>query len=203
MDIKLVIFDLDGVIVDACEWHRRALNYALYEVSNTKIEDNEHTEVFNGIPTRKKLSILVSQGRVEPRDIEKIYNIKQEKTMSMIESQAVERPEKIDLINSLKSSGIIVACFTNSIKKTANLMLKKTGVYDLFDLILTNQDVKNPKPNPEGYNYVMDYFNCGHSETVIIEDSPKGVEAATASKAKVIIVKNPDEVDSRLLEDIL
>ena len=58
MSIKLVIFDLDGVLVDACEWHRAALNEALYEVCNYKISMDDHHSVFNGIPTKVKLQKL-------------------------------------------------------------------------------------------------------------------------------------------------
>ena len=49
---KLIIFDLDGVLVDACEWHRVALNKALKEVSNYEISLQDHYSTFNGIPTR-------------------------------------------------------------------------------------------------------------------------------------------------------
>ena len=203
MDTKLVIFDLDGVLVDACDWHRDALNLALSEISKTQIGFEEHYSTFNGIPTKKKLEILIEQGRVEDRDKQKIFDVKQTKTIDIIKNTAKFRYEKVELINRLKSEGLKVACFTNSIRETAVLMLEKTGVLELFDLILTNQDVDIPKPNPEGYIKTMKFFNCGPENTVIIEDSPKGVEAAKASKAKVVIVKNPDSVNVDLIKEIL
>ena len=52
--IKLVIFDLDGVLVDACEWHRAALNKALLEICDYEISQEDHYSVFNGIPTKVK-----------------------------------------------------------------------------------------------------------------------------------------------------
>jgi len=200
---KLVIFDLDGVLVDACEWHREALNEALQEVSNTSINHEEHISTFNGIPTRKKLSILVDQKRVRTEDIEKIYTLKQDKTIEIIKEKAVKRKEKIELIDSLKKEGMTVACFTNSIRETAHLMLQKTGIFDLFEIVVTNQDVTSPKPDPEGYISVMKHFDKEPGETVIVEDSPKGVQAAKSSGAKVVIVKNPDEVNLDLVERIL
>jgi beta-phosphoglucomutase len=203
MDTKLIIFDLDGVLVDACDWHRNALNSALIEVSNTEIRHEEHYSTFNGIPTKKKLEILVSQGRVKTADKDKIFNLKQKKTIEIISSLACIREEKIKLINALKNKNLNVSCFTNSIRETADLMLKKTGIFDLFDKILTNQDVSFPKPSPEGYIKTMEYFNCKPEETVIIEDSPKGIQAAKDSGAKVVIVKNPTEVNLDLLEKIL
>jgi beta-phosphoglucomutase len=200
---KLVIFDLDGVLVDACDWHRDALNEALLEVSNTSIEEKEHVSTFNGIPTRKKLEILIDQKRVKESDLERIYDLKQEKTIQIIQQKAQKRKEKIELITELKRRGFVVACFTNSIRETANLMLSKTGVLDLFELVVTNQDVSNPKPDPEGYVKVMKHFRASKEETCIIEDSPKGIEAAEQSGAQVIVVKNPDDVNLSLIERIL
>ena len=67
-DAKLVIFDLDGVLVDACEWHKDALNNALERVCNYKITEKDHKEVFNGIPTRIKLNILSERGIVDTKE---------------------------------------------------------------------------------------------------------------------------------------
>ena len=77
-------------------------------------------------------------------------------------------------------------------------MLKKTGVLDMFDYVLTNQDVVKPKPDPEGYIFLMNHFQADPEDTYIIEDSPKGLAAAHASGANVIQVKNPDEVNIEL-----
>lgn len=203
MDIKLVIFDLDGVLVDACEWHKDALNEALLEVAGFKIEDEEHESTFNGIPTRKKLDILTNQKRLKPENHHMVYNIKQKKTVEVIEKFALPRREKVDLINYIKSRNIPVACFTNSISETATLMLDKTGVLNSLDFLLTNEDVGEPKPSPEGYIKTMENFNVKPSNTLIVEDSQKGVQAARDAGANVMVVKNPDYVNIDLLEKYL
>jgi beta-phosphoglucomutase len=200
--IKMVIFDLDGVLVDACEWHKEALNSALEEVCNYKISEEDHTTTFNGIPTRVKLSILTEMGVLSHSMHKKVFDVKQEKTIDIINKQAKIRQEKIDMILSLKKMGIYVCCFTNSIKKTANLMLEKTGVVNLFDDILTNEDVHKPKPNPEGYNFLVKKYKLKPEEVMIVEDSPKGLEAAYASGCKVIKVGGPDETTKQLFVNI-
>ena len=119
-NIKLIIFDLDGVLVDACEWHRLALNQALKEVCNYEISLEDHYNTFNGIPTRKKLKTL-SEMKILPLDKhDLIYEKKQHLTLEMIKKHANIRNEKISLINNLKQKGIKVACYTNSISKTAD-----------------------------------------------------------------------------------
>jgi len=202
-NLKLVIFDLDGVLVDACEWHRAALNEALKEVCNYEISDKDHVLTFNGIPTRTKLDIL-SNMNIVPRDChEEIYKLKQEKTIEAIREKSKNRPEKVKLINELKERSITVCCFTNSIRETADLMLETSGIKDLFDMIVTNQDVKNPKPDPEGYLKILSHFKIHPDEAVIIEDSPKGIEAAILSGCHVVGVKNADDVSLELFSEIL
>lgn len=197
--IKLVIFDMDGVLVDACDWHKEALNQSLIQISGFTISDEEHYTKYNGLPTKVKLKKLSDLGFLLENDIEKIENLKQDKTIDIINKKAHLRREKIELLEYLKKNNYFVACYTNSIRNTAELMLKKTGILDLFDLIITNQDVKIPKPDPEGYNKIINFFNVMPKDTIIIEDSPKGIEAATQTGSTVCVVKNPDEVTLELL----
>ena len=201
--IKLIIFDLDGVLVDACEWHRQALNKALQEVCDYEISLEDHYETFNGIPTKIKLEILENMGIVLKKQYQKIYDLKQKYTIDMIRTKARPRIEKIKMIKKLKNDGYFVACYTNSIRQTAELMLEKTGIIDLFDKIITNQDVSKSKPNPEGYISLMRDFNVKAENTLIIEDSPKGFAAARASKAKVVRVDNPNAVDIDLFRGLI
>ena len=201
--MRLFIFDLDGVLVDACEWHKISLNKALKEICDYEISDEDHEKVFNGIPTKVKLKILNDLGYVKQEDYEKISNLKQVYTIETIEQNAHKRQEKIDLLKLLKNNNKIICCYTNSIKKTAHLMLEKTGIKEYFDLIITNEDVNNPKPSPEGYLKCMEKYGIDNSLTVIVEDSEKGIEAAKMSGANVVIVKNQDEVNTELLEEYI
>jgi len=192
--MKLVIFDMDGVLVDACEWHRIALNEALREVTGYQITIEDHYNEYNGIPTKVKLKKLVEKGFIQIEDVEEVEREKQRKTIELIEETALLREEKVELMKHLKNSGIKVACYTNSIRLTAELMLKKTGILEYIDVLITNQDVTNPKPHPEGYLLCMEKMQVKPSECLIVEDSPKGIDAAIASGARVFIVHTPESV---------
>tara|TARA_Y100000296_G_C5032852_1_gene185747 strand:+ start:44 stop:646 length:603 start_codon:yes stop_codon:yes gene_type:complete len=195
----MFIFDLDGVLVDACDWHKDALNEALKQVCGYQISQEEHIKTFNGLPTKTKLQIL-SENNILHRDKHiDVYNIKQQKTIDIINRKAHHQQEKIDLINFLKEKDFIVCCFTNSIRQTAELMLTKTGILDLFDSLVTNQDVKNPKPSPEGYIHLMEKFKVEKNMCYIVEDSPKGLKAAEASGANVIKVKNSQDLNLKFI----
>ncbi len=65
--IKAILYDLDGVLVDATEWHYESLNEALKETSGFEISRLEHIQTVNGLPTIKKLEILHEQNRVKKR----------------------------------------------------------------------------------------------------------------------------------------
>ncbi len=199
--IKLVIFDLDGVLVDACEWHRLALNEALKDIGGYEISLEDHHREFNGIPTKIKLQKLVDRGIITSDQVAAIYELKQEKTVEVIKQQAQTRQEKIDMLKWLRQKSIRVACCTNSIRMTTTLMLEKTGIMELFDMITTNQDVEKPKPDPEGYLKTLRSFGAAPHEVLIIEDSPKGMEAAIASGCNVLRVDNPDSVNIKLIRE--
>ena len=158
MKISLVIFDLDGVLVDAYEWHRSALNEALKEVCNYEISLEDHYETFNGLPTRVKLRKLTDLGVLPSDKHDEVYAKKQELTVSTIEKHAKIRPEKISLMHYLRDKGLYIACYTNSIYETATLMLDKTGVLEYMDCLVTNQDVEKTKPHPEGYDFLVRKF---------------------------------------------
>lgn len=200
MKYDLVIFDMDGVLVDACEWHRVALNKALKHVSGYEISLDDHITEYNGIPTKVKLQKLVSKNIIKQVDVQKIEDLKQDFTIDIIQSTAQLRQEKVDLFKYLKTKNIKSACYTNSIRKTAELMLQKTGILSMLDLLVTNQDVKNPKPDPEGYNLIVDFFKFDKNRVIIVEDSPKGLEAAYASGCNVLKVRDQDEVTADLIK---
>lgn len=201
--LKLVIFDLDGVLVDACEWHRVALNEALQEICQYEISLEDHYNTFNGIPTKVKLNTLSELGVLSEAQHTAVYECKQAKTIEIINREAPLRQEKIDLLIWLRDAGLPIACFTNSIRETAMLMLQKTGIIEYFDYILTNEDVSLAKPHPEGYLHVLEYFNVSPQSTLIVEDSPKGLEAAYASGCKVLKVGNPDDVTVASLKEFI
>jgi HAD superfamily hydrolase (TIGR01509 family) len=204
MSVELVIFDLDGVLVDACEWHRVALNEALKEVCNYEISLEDHYNKYNGLPTKVKLAALTEINILSEDEHIDVYDLKQEKTKEIIESNAKIRQEKIDLLEWLvQDKNLKVACFTNSIRETAYMMLDKTGILNYFDMVLTNQDVEKPKPDPEGYIKTLKELDISNKNTIIVEDSPKGLQAAKESGCHVISVKNADEVTIELFKEVL
>ena len=120
----------------------------------------------------------------------------------MIKNLTIDH-EKVRLLNYLKEQGFKIACVTNSVRSTTEMMLKKTGQFDFFDCIITNQDIKNPKPNSEGYVHAMVTIQCLPKNTWIVEDSEKGITAAKNTGANIIIVNNATEVTTENISKYL
>ena len=190
--IKSILYDLDGVLVDATEWHYESLNMALMEIAGFTINRQEHIETFNGIPTEKKLEILYAQGRLPKNLFSKVWQRKQEKTIEVIEKFASVDQTKIRLHKG--TMNYKKCCVTNSIRKTALLMLEKTGQLEFMDFVISNEDVESPKPSPAGYKKAIELLGLDPKECLIVEDSPKGIEAARRSNSNVYEVSGYHEV---------
>jgi len=98
------------------------------------------------------------------------------------------------LFNELRERGYQLACASNSIRRSVLVMLSKIGLIEYMDLILSNEDVKNSKPHPEMYWKAMSMMGVLPEETLIVEDSPHGLLAASRSRASVLRVDNPHDL---------
>ncbi len=200
--IKAVLFDLDGVLVNMPDGHYEALNKAL-SLFGARIEREEHDNHFNGLPTRKKLELLEREKRLPPGLSEFINSIKQKYTKEIIPKYCTPDYSKIIMLEHLKSRDLKLACCSNSIKETLNLMLQSANIFDFFDLIMGNDEVVNPKPHPEIYLRAFEELRVKPLECIIVEDAPHGIAAAKASGARVIEVRGVEDVNFSLFEGII
>lgn len=201
--IKAVLADLDGTLYEAVSIHSMAFNHALQTVCGFKLSESEHWATFNGLPTKRKTAILLEQGRIQPYHLDDINESKQLHTIKLINQVKKTDGEKVEMLQFLKRLGIKVACVTNSISLTANLMLSNSGQLPYLDLVISNEDVKLPKPSPEGYLTGQKYFGLAPEECVVIEDSPVGKLAGYQSGSQVLEVKNAAEVNYQLINRYL
>lgn len=200
--IKAVLFDLDGVLVDATEWHYEALNKALGLFGYT-IDRQRHLGFYNGLPTRVKLRHLTEEFEMPEALHDFIYEMKQQYTIDTIYKFCRPDFQKQLMFKHLKKKGIKIGVCSNSISETLEMMLKKSDLFNDCDIIISNQDVKKSKPDPEMYLRGMEALGVAPDETIIVEDSPHGIEAAEASGAHVCVVKGVHDVHLSLLEDYM
>ena len=155
MKIKSVIFDMDGVLIDAKDWHYDALNKAL-ELFGFSISRYDHLTTYDGLPTKKKLEMLSLESEL-PTELHAFINeMKQKYTMEMVYTQC--RPKFIHeyALSVLKSRGYSLAVASNSVRETVNIMMEKSSLKKYLDEIVSASDVINPKPHPEIYQVTME-----------------------------------------------
>ncbi len=200
---KLFIFDLDGVLVDSKENHFVSLNEALKEISPKHvISEIDHKTIFEGLPTKEKLSIL-TKSKGLPEDLhQKIFDLKQKKSTEFFKNLKNDL-ELIEIFKYIKDKDIKIAVASNCIKDTVKVCLESLGLLDLVDLYLSNEDVSNPKPNPEIYIKCMKSFECDPKDVVIFEDSYVGKTAAIRSKASLVSVDNRSTMTKSFIENYL
>lgn len=187
--IKAILFDMDGVIVDAKEWHYESLNKSL-KLFGYEIGRLEHLEKYDGLPTKIKLKML-SEKKGLPDSLSSLINkVKQIYTSKLMNGRC--RPMFIHQLAlfTLKKEGYKIAVCSNSIRKTVEVMLSKTKLIDYVDFFISNEDVENPKPHPEMYIKASKRFNLHPKECLVIEDNIRGIKSATSSGCELMVVDN-------------
>lgn len=191
--IRAVFFDMDGVLIDAKEWHYEALNKAL-ALFGMPIDRQAHLSTFDGLPTRRKLAML-GQTQGLPVGLHKLLNdLKQEYTMELIYGGCKPTFHHQFALSRLKTEGYSIAVCSNSVRATLETMMKLAALDIYIDLLVSNEDVSAPKPDPEMYNAAISKLKHKPDECLILEDNEHGLQAAQASGAHVLAVNSVADV---------
>jgi HAD superfamily hydrolase (TIGR01509 family) len=194
MKIKAVIFDMDGVLIDAKEWHYEALNQAL-ALFGYHIDHFEHLTLYDGLSTRQKL-VRLTREKGLPEYLHLFINeMKQQYTMTLIHNLCRPRFCHEYALSRLKAEGYRLAVASNSIQLTVDTMMQKADLLKYLEFTLSNERVTNPKPNPEIYHTAINRLGLLAEECLIIEDNENGIKAATASGAYLLAVNTVEDVN--------
>ena len=196
---KLIIFDLDGVLIDSRELHYDALNDALKKVGEQYvISREEHLSQYDGLNTTKKLKMLTEQKGLPVSFYDQVWQDKQKATLSLIRGFKKEYG-LYSMFLKIKERGYKIAVASNSIRDTVKTSLISIGLIDEVDYYVSNEDVSRTKPYPEMYWKCMTALNTLPKNTIIVEDSHIGRQGALDSGAHLLAVENSKEVNSELM----
>ena len=198
--IKAVIFDMDGVLVEAKDWHYEALNKAL-RLFGYEITREEHLTSYDGLPTKAKLKMLTEEKGL-PAELHSFINeMKQQYTVSMIFQYCRPNFRHEYALSCLQHEGYKLAVCSNSIRMTIDLMMQKCALQKYLDFTLSNQDVIKSKPDPEIYEKAISRLGLSPQECLIVEDNQNGIKAALASGAHLLKVDTVDDVNYDNIRD--
>ena len=192
-EIKAIIFDMDGVLIEAKDWHFEALNRAL-GLFGMEISRYDHLVTYDGLPTKKKLEML-SMERGLPKGLHTfINNMKQLYTMEIVHAKCKPVFYHRYAISRLKNEGYKIVVCSNSIRNTIEVMLDKAKLLDFLDFFLSNQDVTQSKPHPEMYINAIERLGLSPKECLVLEDNENGIKAALGSGAHLLKIDSVHDV---------
>jgi len=189
---KLVIWDLDGVLIDSKEYHYNAFNTAL--PIDYKITREEHVSIYDGLPTRAKLELLTKNKGLPVGLYDNIWEAKQEATQKIFNDRVKRDVNLIYYFDQLSKCGYKIAVASNSIRNTVKIILLRLGIMEYVDYFVSNEDVSRNKPYPEMYWKCMIAVGALPGDTVILEDSHIGRQGAMDSKAHLIPIENREDL---------
>lgn len=193
MTIEAVVFDMDGVLIDAKDWHYEALNKALahfgYEISRA-----DHLTTFDGLPTRRKLEML-SRERGLPRGLHGFLNeLKQQYTVEQVHLHCKPLFVHEYALSNLKARGYRLGLASNSIRSTVELMTRKSALAQYFDVMLSAEDVSRAKPDPEIYQRAAELLGVAPGNCLVVEDNHNGIKAAEDAGCRLLVVNSVHDV---------
>ncbi len=184
---------MDGVLIDAKDWHYEALNRALKHFGFT-ISRESHLSTFDGLPTRAKLQML-TKARGLPAPLHEFLNcLKQSYTLEITQQQCKPSFNHQFALSRLKAEGYKIAVCSNSVRRSVETMMELSALNPYLDLMISNEDVSKGKPDPEMYVKAMSTLGVKPEECLILEDNDHGIQAAIASGGHLLKVGVPDDV---------
>jgi HAD superfamily hydrolase (TIGR01509 family) len=191
--IKAVIFDMDGVLIDAKDWHYDALNKALNHFG-FNISRYDHLVTFDGLPTRRKLEMLTREQGLPAKLHGFLNELKQIYTMEIVHARCKPRFQHEYALSHLKAARYKLAVASNSVRRSVEVMMSKSGLTPYLDAIVSNEDVAKGKPDPEIYLKTLSMLGVSGNETLVVEDNEHGIAAGKAAGAHLMIVQDVNDV---------
>ena len=183
--IRVIGWDLDGVLVKAVGLHYRSFTTAVRLISGVEISEEEHDDIYNGLPTRRKLQFLIEEGKITQAQAQEIYLLKQSLTEKYAPEEIKPDPKKIAMVNHF-GQRYTMACVSNCIRSSCEMLLRLAGLRHQMAVVVSNEDVDNSKPSPDPYYKMMSRLGVLPSECIAVEDNRNGILAAKAAGLAVL-----------------
>ncbi len=189
---ELLIFDLDGVLVDTSSAHARAFSDLWQRVGI-------QGPAYHAIAGRKTEDVVresTSARKPSPEEMQQWVRFKQAQARAYLADQSIVYEDTIPSLEVLSNQRYRMALGTAASGETARWILKRLGLEHFFSVIVTAEDLQRGKPSPEIYLKVMSIADVAPDRTLIIEDSLSGLQSAVASQACVASVRSGIEIKS-------
>ncbi|HUW20269.1 MAG TPA: HAD family phosphatase [Sedimentisphaerales bacterium] len=178
-----VIFDLDGVIIDTSEFHKKSW-FDLAEKEGFEITSEFFYNTF-GMQNYQIIPILAGQD-VPPEEIERLSQWKEQRYRDLIDDKSILAPGAKDLLADLKRRGFLLAIGSSAPRANLDFVLERIHVGHYFDAFVVGEDVKHGKPAPDTFVKAAEKLALPPDRCVVVEDAMAGVQAAKKAGMTVI-----------------
>jgi beta-phosphoglucomutase len=196
--LKAVIFDFDGVLVDSEKLHLQALNSVL---SRFKIEisTREYYEKFLGLSDRELLEVINNREKnlaLTDRQFKQLLLAKADAFKNIALNQAGVIAGVPEFLKMLADNKIPLAICSGALLPEIEMILKGANLRNYFDVLVSSEQVKRGKPDPEGFLLALKLLNkksaspINPGNCIVIEDSRWGLEAAKSAGMHPVAVTN-------------
>ncbi|HWP48984.1 MAG TPA: HAD family phosphatase [Candidatus Limnocylindrales bacterium] len=187
----LFIFDMDGVLADTSPCHRRAYEDLWRRIG---IRGPEY-ETIAGRKTCDVIKEFTAGLKPSPEQIQEWILFKQLQARRYFSAEVITYPDTVRALTTLAKYKARLALGTSASRDSTRMILNRLGISDLFSILVTGDDVKHGKPSPEIYLKIIQKAEISPHKTLIVEDSPSGLEAAIASTAYAASVRTGKKIE--------
>lgn len=189
--IKAVIYDMDGLMINSEPVHIIAWNKFLSEYNHSMNElPQELRSNFIGMRLVEVVKEVVSAFKldVDPE----MFQIKRDEIfLKLMREKTESMPGLFESLKLFKENNFKIALTSSGTTEYINLILKKLDIQNYFNVIVSGNDVKTGKPDPEPYLVTTKKLELNTKECLVLEDAKNGIESAKAAGCKCIAIKNP------------
>lgn len=195
MKKKLVIFDMDGLLLDS-ERVTDLCWQVTFKDKNIEFDKEDRQQLIGmGFDDARA---LFNERFNDPEAFWNLRKYRETVFMKHLEEYGIDVKEGVaELLMMLKQKNIKIAVASSTLQERGEFLLKRTKIHDLFDYHIYGDMVKQTKPNPDIFLNVVNHFGVKVEETLVLEDSFYGVKAANNANIDVIWVRDLVDIDQK------
>ncbi|MBB2151561.1 HAD family hydrolase [Pedobacter gandavensis] len=196
-NLKAILFDLDGTLIDSEYFHYECWNEVLGEYG-IQLDYTDWLKNYAGIPLPVNAKNLLSKYAISA-DLADVVKRREALTLERLKTKDVElMPYALDMIEFLYERKLLLAIVTSSPREDVAAIFNRNGLKKYFTLIITRTDVIQNKPAPEGYQKCCAMLGVVREECIVYEDTLNGIKAAKAAGIRCIAIQSNTDVHPSL-----
>ena len=182
---KYILFDHDGVLVDTESWYYEAGERALADIGLTLDKDQYLRDMSQGLGTWAQ----AKAAGIDERTINRQREARDDYYQEYLRTEAIEIEGVVETLAEL-SKYVRMAIVTTAKRADFEIIHEKRRIRQFMDFVLVREDYRLAKPHPEPYVTGLKRFGATAEETLVVEDSSRGLNSAVAAGIDCVIVYN-------------